>query len=226
MIRERAILLKRLFTIVLLGVIIACCTENVLAQSQSIPACFATPPMLAANGSFVLPNSPLAPCEELDELLLATSPKETAWISGAGVNAIIGIDQGGFAPNSYAVEFRVTPQFNTVFAGPVRDELVRFAGNEAAAEHGAWWTTLESVTSDTGGLVDASTVEDSLALPPGAIPHVIAYSSRVVIGTIGYFGIVSPAFTHSGGAVQFWFPPGQSLPKGPVYSGKTQVLQQ
>jgi hypothetical protein len=210
-------LVKRLFTIALAGTIVLSFAERALAQGQNVPACFATPPSLASDGSFVLSQA-FGPCDELDEILASTNPQDIAWISGTGLNGIIGLNQGGFASDSYAVEFRVSPQFNSVFSTG-QNELVRFGNDAPSAQRGRWWTTLETVQSSNGSLVGLTDLEERLALPPASVPHAIAYGSGVAAGAVGYFGIVASAFGHAGGAVQFWFP------TGPVNVSKVQTLQ-
>ncbi len=218
MIGSRQTVLKRLFTITLVALIaIFCSSEIASAQAQSVPACFATPPNLGADGSFVLSQAS-GPCDELDKILLATRQQDIAWVSGTGLNAIIGLSQGGFATDSYAVEFRVSSEFNSVFSTG-QNELVRFGNDVTSAQHGRWWTTLEAVQSPSGGLIALTNLEERLALPPASIPHAVAYSSGVTPGAVGYFGIVASAFGHAGGAVQFWFP------SGPVNVSNVQVLQ-
>jgi hypothetical protein len=187
----------------LIGIFASFCTAVGARADQGVPECFANPPRLAGNGSFSLSQTS-APCEELNEVLLATDQKDVAWIPGAGLNAILGLNEGGFATDSYALQFRVSQRFNQVFAG--KDELVRFANDEGRARGGSWWTTLETVTSSSGKLVTAADLAARLALPQSSVPHVVAYSSGVAVGTLGYFGIVAPAFGRSGGGVQFWFP--------------------
>ena len=182
------------------------------AAAQTVPSCFENPPPLAADGSAALNQTP-AECAELAKVLSSSDPKDVAWIPGAGLNSILGLTVGGFAVNSYALQFRVTARFNQLFTQ--KDELVRFGNDEGRARGGSWWTTLETVTDNWGTLVSANDVETRLALPPASDPHVVAYSSAVAVGTMGYFGIVAPAFGRSGGAVQFWFP------SEPVYTQKT-----
>jgi hypothetical protein len=174
------------------------------ARGQSVPACFQTPPLLAGDGSFVLAQT-TPPCDELNTLLGITSEKDIAWITGTGLNAIIGLSRGGFAPDSYTVEFHVSPQFGKVFTAG-RNDLVRFGNDGGRAQRGQWWTTLEAVTNSSGMLDNASQLEDLLALPESTVPHAIAYSDTIATGSTAYFGIVSAGFGHNGGAVQFWFP--------------------
>lgn len=174
-----------------------------VAKSAGVPSCFANPPSIAADGSYSVSQASGA-CGELGKILQATTQKDVAWIPGAGLNAILGLSEGGFAPNSYALQFRVSQRFDELFAG--QDELVRFAADETRACGGSWWTTLQSVTSANGRFVNATDLEARLALPQSSVPSVVAYSNGVAVGTLGYFGIVAPAFGRSGGAVQFWFP--------------------
>lgn len=206
----------RYILVVIVSGLLTFCAQTGAAKAQNVPSCFATPPTPTVDGSFTLSATTEA-CTELNALLAATDLKDIAWIPGAGLNVIVGSREGGFAANSYALQFRVSDRFNQVFTG--KDELVRFGGEEAGARMGSWWTTLESVESNNGSIVGVSEIEDRLALPLVSVPHVVAYARYVKVGTVGYFGIVAPAFGHIGGAVQFWFPP------EPVVTGKTQPLQ-
>jgi hypothetical protein len=200
----------------IISLFVISCAEAKADDALSVPSCFTAPPRLMIDGSFILPRTSDA-CDELDKILVATDQKDVAWIPGAGLNAILGLDSGGFAAGSYALQFRVSQRFNQSFVG--QDELVRFAKDEARARGGSWWTTLEAVSSKGGQLVNSADLATRLALPQSSMPQVVAYSSGVAIGTLGYFGVVAPAFGRSGGAVQFWFP------SEPVFTEKTQPFQ-
>jgi hypothetical protein len=126
------------------------------------------------------------------------------------LNKTLGLSTDAFPDSAYAVRFVVTPQFNAAFSGP--DALVRFASNGFAAQVGSWWTVLETVTDRSGRLEDKATIASELALPASSVPSVEAAATEVRVGTVGYFGLVAPAFAQPGGGVQFWFP-GE-----PVYS--------
>lgn len=185
------------------------------ADGQNAPDCFATPPKITASGYSSTVQTPAA-CEELAKILMATDQKDIAWIPGAGLNEILSLTEGGFTSDAYVLRFRVSQRFNQLFAGPY--ELVRFGNDEARARSGSWWTTLESVTTSNGNLVTSGNIETRLALPQSSVPRVVAYASGVEVGTVGYFGIVAPAFGRSGGAVQFWFP------SEPVYTETVKPL--
>lgn len=207
---------ERVLAVALTALVFAClCTVARAGVGQTVPECFANPPRLAGDGSFLLPQTS-ASCDELGEILLTTDQKDVAWIPGGGLNAILGLTEGGFATGSYTLQFRVSERFNRAFEG--RYELVRFANDEARARAGSWWTTLEAVTSENGKLLTASDLETRLALPQNSVPHVVAYSAGVAVGTLGYFGIAAPAFGRAGGAVQFWFP------SEPVFTRETDPL--
>jgi len=203
MIVDRLKFSRRPVIVALIYAMLAFGAQTGIAKSDGIPGCFANPPTIAADGTYSISQGSGA-CDELGKILQATNQKDVAWIPGAGLNAILGLGEGGFASNSYALQFRVSPRFDELFAG--QDELVRFAPDETRACGGSWWTTLQSVTAGNGRFVSASDLEARLALPQSSVPRVVAYSSGVALGTVGYFGIVAPAFGRGGGAVQFWFP--------------------
>ena len=187
----------RILTVVVLNLLTICPP----AAAQDLPTCLAAPPALNAGAtSFV--QDPI--CQALFKVLAATAPRDIAWIPGAGVNALLGLNEGGFAEGAYVLQFRVSTAFNRAFDGA--DELVRFAIDEGRARGGSWWTPLEFVTDGNGRLLHPDQIENVLALPTASAPTVIAYSTAVQVGTSGYVGLVAPAFGHSGGALQFWFP--------------------
>ncbi len=216
MIVNRQNLSKCLPIVAFIYAMLAFGAQTGVAKSADVPSCFTNPPSIAADGSYSV-SQPSEACGELGKILQATTQKDVAWIPGAGLNAILGLSEGGFASNSYALQFRVSQRFDELFAG--QDELVRFAADETRACAGSWWTTLQSVTSTNGQFVNAADLEARLALPQSSIPRVVAYSSGVAVGTLGYFGIVAPAFGRSGGAVQFWFP------SAPVFTKEFRPLQ-
>jgi hypothetical protein len=196
-------------------------TFSVAASAAPVPECFTAPPqasdVVSSRPSVSLPASPEpTACVVLRKLLASTSHRDIAWIPGDGVNEILGLSEGGFPAGSYVVQFRVSKAFNAAFVG--RDELVRFASGEGAARGGSWWTLLECVTDSNGRLDDSRQISSILALPPQSEPHVIAFSSGVAEGTMGYFGVISPAFGRDGGGMQFWFP------SEPVFTSKTAAL--
>jgi hypothetical protein len=181
----------------------------------TVPDCFTPPRLPIAAAPISIASTPQ--CAELSKVVASTEPKDVAWIPGEGLNAILGLTEGGFPSNAYAIHFRVTKAFNDAFAG--QDELVRFGEDEGRARGGSWWTTLQFVSDGSGKLMNADRVEAVLALPLPSVLHVVAYSNGVAVGTLGYFGLVAPAFGRPGGAVQFWFP------SEPVFTMKTAPLQ-
>jgi len=199
--------------IAMIGILVISCAGANADDVSNLPSCFAAPPRLMADGSYA-PSRGSGACDELEKILAATDQKDVAWIPGSGLNAILSLASGGFAAGSYALQFRVSQRFNQVFVG--QDELVRFGNDEARARGGSWWTTFETVSSRSGEFVSSAELAARLALPESSIPHVVAFSSGVAVGTLGYFGIAAPAFDHGGGAVQFWFP------SEPVFTEKTQ----
>lgn len=169
--------------------------------AQAAPSCFNAPPLLAASPAAAT-GEPI--CDALAMVLATTPPKDIAWIPGAGVNAALGLSAGGFPADTYVLQFRVSDAFNKAFTG--RDELVRLASDEGRARGGSWWTLLAIVTNADGGLLTVDRIENALALPAQSIPKVVAYSAFVQPGTLGYVGLIAPAFGRDGGALQFWFP--------------------
>jgi len=214
MIRKHSVRAQRLhIAVAIIGLFVISCAEAKADDASNVPSCFAAPPRLMADGSYALSRGSGA-CDELDKILAATDQKDVAWVPGSGLNAILSLASGGFAVGSYALQFRVSQRFNQAFVG--QDELVRFGNDEARARGGSWWTTFETVSSGSGQFVSGAELAARLALPQSSIPHVVAFSSGVAVGTLGYFGIAAPAFDHGGGGVQFWFP------SEPVFTERTQ----
>jgi hypothetical protein len=176
-----------------------------------VPPCFVQPPQPAVLVISPTPPPPLpTACVLLDKLIAASDVTQLAWIPGRMLNTTLGVTTDAFPTAAYAIRFVVTPQFNTAFAGP--DTLVRFANDDFSARVGSWWTVRETVADANGKLRDAAAIASVLALPPASIPKMEATAMSVRPGTVGYFGLVAPAFGQPGGGVQFWFP-GE-----PVYS--------
>jgi hypothetical protein len=194
----------------IVAVIVAALTLTLPASPAraDVPPCFINPPDVQLAVARTPGTNPIA-CTLLSKLLQASDQTQLAWIPGAMLNKTLGLTVDAFPDSAYAVRFVVTPQFNAAFAGP--DTLVRFASNTFAAQVGSWWTVLETV-SDPSGVVNGATIAAQLALPAASKPSFEATSSEVRVGTVGYFGVVAPAFGQPGGGVQFWFP-GE-----PVYS--------
>jgi hypothetical protein len=182
-----------------------------------VPSCFVEPPQPAVLVVSPTPPPPLpTACVLLAKLIAASDVTQLAWIPGRMLDTTLGVTTDAFPAGAYAVRFVVTPQFNTAFAGP--DTLVRFANDDFSARVGSWWTVLETVEDPNGTLRDPAAIASVLALPPSSIPKMEATAMSVRPGTVGYFGLVAPAFGQPGGGVQFWFP-GE-----PVYS-KTAPLE-
>lgn len=166
------------------------------------PECFTRPPAIGA--SVITGVAPDPACDLLAKLLPTLEPKDLSWMSGRGVNAALGLTTAAFPDESYVLHFRMTTAANAVFAG--KDELVRFALDEPRARGGSWWVPLETVETADEKLRALPAIAEILALPPVSIPKVVAYASHVNEGTVGYFGVIAPAFGHAGGGMQFWFP--------------------
>jgi hypothetical protein len=174
-----------------------------------VPACFVAPPDASLAVATAPGPAPIA-CTLLAKVLLASEETQLAWLPGAVLNKTLGLSTDAFPDSAYAVRFVVTPQFNAAFSGT--DALVRFASNDFSAQVGSWWTVLETVSDRSGRLEDKAAIAAELALPASSVPSIEASASEVRVGTLGYFGLVAPAFGEPGGGVQFWFP-GE-----PVYS--------
>ena len=188
-----------------------------VAKSADVPSCFANPPSIAADGSYSV-SQPSGACGELGKDTSGNDSKGRRLDPRRG-------PQRDSGPQRRRLRIQLVcltvPRLTTLSTNSSsgQDELVRFAAEETRACAGSWWTTLQSVTSTNGQFVNAADLEARLALPQSSIPRVVAYSSGVAVGTLGYFGIVAPAFGRSGGAVQFWFP------SAPVFTKEFRSLQ-
>jgi hypothetical protein len=176
------------------------------------PACFTSPSPLATAAAG---NTDPA-CAVLAKVLATTAAPETAWVPGQTINTILKLTEGGFATDTFVLQFHVTTDFSTAFTTG-GDELVRLSSSDASARTGSWWVPKEFVTDTAGRWLPVATIEDVLALPPQSDLKIVAYSGAIDAGTLGYVGIVAPAFNHRGGGIQFWFP------REPVFTKDTSA---
>lgn len=166
------------------------------------PACFASPlPKLVTAKT----GNPDRECQLLEKVLESAGTPEIEWVPGAIVNAVLKLTEGGFATDTYVLRFRVTPGFAEEFTAGT-DQLVRLSSSDSAARTGAWWVPKEFVTDAAGNWLSNDTIAEVLALPPNSQLKIVAYAGAIDSGTLGYVGIVAPAFKHKGGGIQFWFP--------------------
>jgi hypothetical protein len=181
------------------------------AAAGGPPACFASPlPKLVT----VKTGNPDRECQVLEKVLESSATPDMAWVPGAIVNAVLKLTEGGFATDTYVLQFHVTAGFTAVFTVG-RDQLVRLSSSDAAARTGAWWVPKDYVTDTAGNWLSSDTIAETLALPQGSQLKVVAYAGAIDPGTLGYVGIVAPAFNHKGGGIQFWFP------RAPVFTKDT-----
>ena len=166
------------------------------------PSCFTRP---LPNVAPVKTGNPEPMCQVLAKILESAGRPDVEWLPGQIVNARLGLTEGGFAKDTYVVEFHVTPQFSTAFTTG-HDELVRLSAIEGTARTGSWWVPKEFVTDTAGNWLPVDAIAELLALPPNSVLKAVAYSGGIVTGTLGYAGIAAPAFNHLGGGFQFWFP--------------------
>jgi len=185
-----------------------CCIPCAAAAD---PSCFTSPlPNVAPSKA----GNPEPACEVLAKVLETAAAPDTSWVPGQIVNAALKLSEGGFATDTFVLQFRVTPAFSAAFTSG-GDELVRLSSSDAVARTGSWWVPKEFVTDSAGRWLPASAIEDMLALPQGSKLNIVAYSGAIDTGTFGYVGIAAPAFNHRGGSIQFWFP------REPVYTKDT-----
>lgn len=172
------------------------------AQPAAPPACFAAAlPALRP----VEEGNPNPACQTLALVLKTAAAPDIRWLPGQLVNAILDLTEGGFATNTFVLEFHVTPAFSQAFITG-DDELVRFADSSLSARVGTWWVPKRFVTDAAGRFKSSEEIKDVLALPAESNPTLVAYSTKIVVGTFGYVGIAAPAFNRPGGSIQFWFP--------------------
>ena len=136
-----------------------------------------------------LPRAPKAPSPTVSRsshrLLAATvGAADIEWLPGQIVNARLNLKEGGFATDTFVLEFRATPAFSTAFTNG-RDELVRLSSSDPAARTGSWWVPKELVTDDAGRFLAAETIKEVLALPEDANLKIAAYSGNIASGTRG-----------------------------------------
>jgi len=180
------------------------------AVTSAAPACFASPKPVATSND----ANAEQPCRVLARVLGTSAPLDIAWIPGQVVNSILKLTEGGFAIDTFVLRFRVTQAFSDAFtSGP--EELVRLSATDSVARTGSWWVPKEFVTDASGRWLSLASIEEILALPPQSNLQIVAYSGAIDPGTMGYVGIVAPAFGHKGGGIQFWFP------REPVYTKDT-----
>jgi hypothetical protein len=172
------------------------------SAARAQPSCFTSP---LPNVAPVKSGNPEPACQVLAKILETAGAADTAWLPGQIANAALKLTEGGFAKDTFVVEFRVTPDFSAAFTSGA-DELVRLSSTDASARTGSWWVPKEFVTDATGRWLSVAAIAELLALPPQANLQIVAYSGAIVTGTLGYAGIAAPAFNHRGGGVQFWFP--------------------
>jgi hypothetical protein len=172
------------------------------------PSCFASPLPKIATAAV---GNPEPACQLLAKVLESAGGADIAWLPGQIVNSVLKLTEGGFATDTFVLQFRTSAAFSTAFAsGP--DELVRLTTTDASARTGSWWVPKEFVTDAAGRWLSTAAIADVLALPPQSDLKQVAYSGAIDPGTVAYVGIVAPAFNHRGGAIQFWFP------REPVYT--------
>ena len=150
-------------------------------------------------------------CQVLAKVLESAGGADIAWLPGQIVNSVLKLTEGGFATDTFVLQFRTSTAFSTAFTAGT-DELVRLTTTDAAARTGSWWVPKEFVTDRSGRWLSADVIADLLALPPQSDLREAAYSGAIDPGTMAYVGIVAPAFNHRGGGIQFWFP------REPIYT--------
>jgi hypothetical protein len=178
------------------------------ATAAAQPSCFANPLPKVAT---VEEGNRERACQILARVLETSASPDSAWIPGQIVNSILNLKQGGFATDTFVLRFRVSDAFSAAFTAGT-DELVRFSATSATALTGSWWVPKEYVTDGAGRWLSVEAIKDLLALPQQADLKIVVSSSAIDVGTLGYVGIVAPAFAHPGGGIQFWFP------RAPVFS--------
>jgi hypothetical protein len=172
------------------------------------PSCFASPlPKMVT----VAVGNPEPACQLLAKVLESAGGADIAWLPGQIVNSVLKLTEGGFATDTFVLQFRTSTAFSTAFSSGT-DELVRLTTTDASARTGSWWVPKGFVTDPSGRWLSVDMIADVLALPPGSDLRQVAYSGAIDPGTVAYVGIVAPAFHHRGGAIQFWFP------REPVYT--------
>jgi hypothetical protein len=176
--------------------------------ASAAPACFASPlPKLAT----VATGNADPACQVLAKILESAGGADIAWLPGQIVNSVLKLTEGGFATDTFVLQFRTSAAFSAAFTAGT-DELVRLTTTDAAARTGSWWVPKEFVTDSSGRWLSTDTIADLLALPPQSDLRQVAYSGAIDSGTVAYVGIVAPAFGHRGGSIQFWFP------REPIYT--------
>ena len=92
MIVNRQNLSKCLPIVAFIYAMLAFGAQTGVAKSADVPSCFTNPPSIAADGSYSV-SQPSEACGELGKILQATTQKDVAWIPGAGLNAILGLQR-------------------------------------------------------------------------------------------------------------------------------------